>query len=122
MSNTPLTIQNFDIKKLRARAPEAKKSGNDTCYAIPFDYDEKDPLLKIEGNFRVFKHENADGINYSLAISIDDENEEFFSELRPTIAELACEWKTKFLKLKLLKLSDLELVRTTADDKYENLH
>ena len=37
--------------------------------------------MKIEGNFRVFKHINAGRVNYSLAISINDETEEFFSRL-----------------------------------------
>ena len=45
-------------------------------------------LLKIEGNFRVFRHEN-EGINYSLAIGIDDKNEEFFTKLGERMAELA---------------------------------
>ena len=42
---------------------------------IPFEYDEGDPIIKIEGNFRVFKHVNAGRVNYSLAISVNDENE-----------------------------------------------
>ena len=61
---------------------------------------------KIEGNFRVFKHVNN---GYSLAVSIDDKNEEFFSELGQKIATLACENKGKTTKLKSLKPSDLEL-------------
>ena len=53
-NNAPLTIENFDFEKLRAKAFESKKSGVITYFAIPFDYDEKDLLMKIEGNFRVF--------------------------------------------------------------------
>ena len=49
--------------------------------------------MKIEGNFRVFKHVNAGRVNYSLAISVKDENEKFFSELGQKIATLACENK-----------------------------
>ena len=119
----PLTIENFEIHKLRAKAPESKKSGNVTYFAIPIEYEDGEPLIKLEGNFRVMKHENTDGINYSLAISIDDENEEFFSELGQTIAELACEWKTKiFSRLKHLKPSDLELVKSTSNGKYKNVY
>ena len=80
-NNTPLTIENFEIEKLRAKILESKKSGVFTYFAIPFDYDGGDPLIKIEGNFGVFKHINAGRVNYSLAISNNDENEEFFSEL-----------------------------------------
>ena len=79
-------------------------------------------LLKIEGNFRVFKNVNINGISYSLAITIDEENEEFFSELENKIAMLACETKAKFSKLIFLKSSDLELIKTTGDGKYKNVY
>ena len=58
-----------------AKTLESKKSGNVTYFAIPFDYDGEDHLMKTEGNFRVFKHVNAGRVNYSLAISVNDENE-----------------------------------------------
>ena len=118
----PLTIENFEFDKLRAKTPESKKSGNVTYFAIPFKYDEVDPLMKIEGNFRVIKHVNAGRVNYWLAISIDDKSEEFFSELGRKIATLACEKKTKFSKLKSLKPSDLELIKTTDNGKYKNVY
>ena len=60
---------------------------------------------------------NAGRVNYSLAISIDDGNEEFFSELERKIATQSCENKTKFTKLKSLKPSDLELIKTTSNGK-----
>ena len=58
--------------------------------------------MKIDGNFGVFKHVNAGRENYSLAISANDENKEFFSELGCKIATLACENKGKTKKLKSL--------------------
>ena len=70
-NNAPLTIENFDFEKLRAKAFELKKSGDFTYFAIPCDYDGEDPLIKFEGNFRVFKHVNAGRVNYSLAISVN---------------------------------------------------
>ena len=57
-----------------------------------------------------------------MAISINDENEEFFSELEEKIAKLACENKGKTTKLKSLKASDLELIKTTANGKYKNVY
>ena len=102
MPNAPLTIENFDFEKLRAKTFELKKSGDFTYFAITFDNDGKDPLMKIEGNFRVFQHVNKGRVNYSLAISVNDENEEFFSELGCRIAPLACENKGKTTKLKSL--------------------
>ena len=98
----PLTIENFEIDKLRAKPIESKKSGLFTYFAIPFEYDGGDPLIKIEGNFRVFKHVNNGRANYSLAISINDENEEFFSELGCRIATLECENKGYTPKLRFL--------------------
>ena len=74
-NNAPLTIENFDFEKPRAKTFELKKSGVFTYLAIRFDYDGGEPVMKIEGNFRVFKHINAGRVNYSLAISINDENE-----------------------------------------------
>ena len=58
-----------------------------------------DPLIKIEGNFRVFKHVNNGRVNYSLTISVNYENEEFFSGLEQRIASLACENISKNAKL-----------------------
>ena len=75
--NAPLTIENFDFEKLRAKAFESKKSGEFSYFAIPFDYNGGDPVINIEGNFRVFRHVNVSRVNYSLAISVNDENEEF---------------------------------------------
>ena len=91
-NNAPLTIENFDFEKLRSKAFESKKSGVFTFFASPFDYDGEVPLIKIEGNFRVIKHVNAGRVNCSLAISINDKNEEFFSELG---CKIATHWRVK---------------------------
>ena len=116
----PLTIDNFEFDKLRAKSPETKKGGNVTCYSIPFEYEDRKSLLNVEGNFRLFKHENKEGISYSLAIGIDDENEGFFIKLGESMAELAYEQKGKIPKS--FKPSDLELVKTTASGKYKNVY
>ena len=67
---TPLTIDNFEIDKLRAKSPETKKGGNITYYSIPFEYKDRKSLSKVEGNFRVFRHENKEEISYSLAMEL----------------------------------------------------
>ena len=67
--------------------------------------------MKIERNFRVFKHVK----------SINDENEKFFSKLGQRMATLACENKVKTVKLKSFKPSDLELIKTSANGKYKNV-
>ena len=65
----------------------------------------------------MFRHENKERISYSLAIGIDDENEKFFTKLGERTAELAYEQKSKISKS--FKVSDLELVKTTASGKYK---
>ena len=121
-NNAPLTIENIESEKLRAKPFELKKSRVFTYFVIPFEYDGKDPLIKTEGNFGVFKHVNAGRVNYSVAISINDENEKFFGELRERVATLACENKGITPKLKSLKPSDLELIKTSRNGKYKNFY
>ena len=93
---TPLTIDNFEFDKRRAKSPETKRGGNVTYYSVPFEYEDSKSLLKVEGNFRVFRHEIKEGISYSLATGIDDENEEFFTKLGERMAEIAYEQRVKF--------------------------
>ena len=56
----PLTIDDLQFDKLRAKSPGAKKGGNITYCSIPFEYEDRKSLLKIEGSFRTFKHENKE--------------------------------------------------------------
>ena len=116
----PLTIDNFEFDKLMGKSPETKKGGNVTYYSIPFEYEDRKSLLKVEGNFRLFKLESEEGISYSLAIGIDDENEEFFNKLGERMAELAYEQNDKIPKS--FKPSDLELVKTTVSGKHKNVY
>ena len=85
---TPLRISNFEFDKLRAKSPETKKGENVTYYSVAFEYEDRKLLSKIECKFRLFKHDKG---NYSLAIGINDENEEFFTKLGERMAELAYE-------------------------------
>ena len=110
-----LCLMDYEIDKLRAKAPETKMGGNITYYSIPFEYEDGKSLLKVEGDFRLFRHES-----YSLGIGIDDENEEFFTKLGERMTELAYEQKSKCPKS--FKGSDLELVNTTASGKYKNVY
>ena len=110
---TPLTIGNFEFDKLRAKSPETKKGGNVTYYSVPFEYEDRKLLLKIECKFNLFKHTGG----YSLAIGINDENEEFFTKLGESLAELTYEQRRKIPKP--FKASDFELVKTSG--KYKNV-
>ena len=48
MPDAPLTIENLYFDKRRAKAFESKKSGEFKYFAIPFECDGEDPLIKIE--------------------------------------------------------------------------
>ena len=65
--------------------------------------------------FRLFKHDKS---GYSLAIGINDENEEFFTKLGERMAELTYEQRRK--SPKPFKASDFKLVKTSG--KYKNLY
>ena len=54
--SVPLTIETFEFEKLQAKAPEMKTGGEHNYYSIPFEYEENKALIRIHGNFRVFKH------------------------------------------------------------------
>ena len=95
-----------------------KLGGEHNYYSIPFEYEENKALIRIHGNFRVFKHKNSS--SYSLRIRVDDENEAFFESLEEKIAKLSCNFKT-YPKLKL-KPSDLELIKPNSDGKYKNVY
>ena len=116
--SVPLTIEAFKFEKLRAKVPEMKTGGEHNYYSILFQYEENKALIRIHGNFRVFKHKRSS--SYSLRIRMDDENEAFFESLGERIAKLSCNFKT-YPKLKL-KPSDLELIKANADGKYKNLY
>ena len=106
-----LILRNSGLKPLNRRRVESLLN-----FVILFDYDGEDPLMTINRNFRAFKHVNKERVNYSLAISVNDGNEEFFRELGCKIVTLACENKGKTAELKSLKLSDLEFIKTTANE------
>ena len=73
--SVPLTIEDFEFESLRAKAPEIKSSREHNYYFIPFEYKDNKALIKINGSFRVFKHNKSS--SYSLGIRLDDENEGF---------------------------------------------
>ena len=90
--SVPLTIETFEFEKLRAKAPEMIMGGEHNYYSIPFEYEENKALIRIHGNFKVFKHKKSS--SYSLGIRVNDENEAFFESLGERIAKISCNFKT----------------------------
>ena len=114
----PLTIETFDFEKLEAKAPELKKGGEHNYYSISFEYKENKALIRVHGNFRVFKHKKS--TSYSLGIRVDDDNEAFFESLGERVAKLSCNSKG-CPKLKL-EPSDPELIKLNSDGEYKNVY
>ena len=112
--SVPLTIETFEFEKLRAKVPEMKMGGEHNYYSIPFEHEENKALIRIHGNFRVFKHKKSS--SYSLGIRVNDEKEEFFESLGERITKLSCNFKT------YPKPSHLELIKANADGKYTNVY
>ena len=113
--SVPLTIQTFEFEKLQAKVPEMKTGEEHNYYSISFEYEKNKALVRIHGNFRVFKHKKSS--SYSLRIRVDDENEAFFGSLGERIVELSCNFKT-YPKLRL-KPSDLELIKPNSDGEVQ---
>ena len=65
------------------------------------------PLIRIDGDFRLFRFRNKNSDTYSLLITCDPTNESFFRELSKVIAKESC----KILKDKSIKPEDFELIR-----------
>ena len=116
--SVPLTIKNFEFVSLRAKVPEIKSGGEHNYYSIPFEYKDNKALTKINGSFRVFKHNKSS--SYSLGIRLDDENEGFFEDLEKRIRELSCGFKN-YSKIKL-KPTDLELIKPNSNGRYKNVY
>ena len=95
-----------------------RMGGEHNYYSIPFEYEENEALIRIHGNFSVFKHKKRS--SYSLRIRVDDENKAFFESLGERIAELSCNFKP-YPKIKL-KPSDLELIKSYSNGRYKNVY
>ena len=116
--SVPLTIKNFEFVSLRAKAPEIKSGGEHNYYSIPFEYKDNKALIKINGNFRVFKHNKS--TSYSLGIRLDNKKEGFFEDLEKRVRELSCGFKN-YSKIKL-KPTDLEVIKPNLNGRYKNVH
>ena len=103
-----LTIETFKTGKVTSISVNNKSSGGSNYKSIKFAYDGGDiPLLRIDGDFKLFRFRNKNGNTYSLSITCDSTNESFFKELSKVIAKESC----KMLKDKSIKPEDFELIR-----------
>ena len=79
---------------------------------IRFAYDGREvPPIRVDGNFRIFKFENKNGLIYSLMINCTGDNESFFRKLNSSLAIESC----KILKDHTVTPENFELV---TENKY----
>ena len=85
----PLTIENFDISDSFILDPYAGRYGLTLAKFISFGTKKSLPPIRIDGEFKVFINRNGKNKSFSLAISVDESNEEFFKKLEFSLAGLA---------------------------------
>ena len=103
-----LTIETFKTYKITAISVDDKSSRGSNYKSVKFAYDGGEvPLIRIDGDFRLFRFRNKNSDTYSLLITCDPTNESFFRELNEVIAEESC----KILKDESIKPEDFELIR-----------
>ena len=83
-----LTIEMFKTDKITAISVDNKSSGGSNYKSVKFAYDGGEmPLIRIDGDFRLFRFRNKNSDTYSQLITCDPTNESFFRELRNVIAK-----------------------------------
>ena len=101
-------IEKFKTDKITAISVDDKSSRGSSYKSVKFAYNGGEvPLIRIGGDFRLFRFRNKNNDTYSLSITCDPTNESFFRELNKVIAKESC----KILKDKSIKPEDFELIR-----------
>ena len=101
-------IETFKTDKITAISVDDKSSRGSNYKSVKFAYDGGEvPLIRIDGDFRLFRFRNKNSDTYSPSITCDPTNESFFRELSKVIAKESC----KILKGKSIKQEDFELIR-----------
>ena len=107
-----LTIKTFETSKISTAKVSENRSKDFKYKSVTFAYDgEEVPPIRVDGNFRVFKFENKNGLIYSLVINCTGDNESFFRELNSVLANQSC----KILKDHTVTPENFELVK---ENKY----
>ena len=122
--NKPFTVSTFDATKISVDDPESKKSSSFTNVIIPIKYNNDVMTLKIQGRLKIFEHvdENTQKKNYSIGVSITDENRQMFEEIKQKISLLAEGKKPKVKKLNSKYVNfhkeDLNIIKNNSTGEY----
>ena len=86
--NPAIDYYDSDFKLFKAKeqkAGTAKDAKGVNYVTIPFEYDGKKALVKINGSFRTFTNETNGKIGYSVGMAVDHTNEGFLKQLESRI-------------------------------------
>ena len=108
----PLTIENFDVSDSFILDPYAGIHGLTLAKFLSLGTKKSLPPIRINGELKVFI--NNKGKFFSLAISVDESNEEFFKRLEFSLSGLAS------AALPLTKPEDFKLIKESRH--YHNVY
>ena len=110
----PLTIESFDVSDLFILDPYAGRYGLTLAKFISLGTKKSLPPIRIDGEFKVFINKNGKNKSFSLAVSVDKSNEEFFKKLENSLSDLASS------ALPLTEPEDFKLIKESKN--YRNVY
>ena len=109
-----LTTGNFDVSDSFMSEPYLSTYGLTLAKFVSLETSKSLPPIRIDGEFKVFINKNGKNKSFSLAISVDKSNEEFFKRLEHLLSQLASD------VLSLTKPEDFKLIKESKN--YHNVY
>ena len=82
--------ENFDVSVIRSYlTPMRGRYGLTLAKFVSLETRKSLPPIRIDGDFKVFVNKNKGKKSFSLGISVDESNEEFFKSLESSLSGLA---------------------------------
>ena len=110
----PITIENFDASDSFISDPYLGNYGLTLAKFVSLEKRKSLPPIRIGGDLKVFVNKNGENKSFSLAISVDESNEEFFKRLEHSLSELASD------ALPLTEPEDFKLIKESKN--YRNVY
>ena len=110
----PLTTDQFGISDAFILDPNGSKYGLTFIKFISIETNKSLPSIRIDGELKVFMNKNDGKRSFSLAIAVDETNEDFFEKLEAELARLASH------SLPNTKPEDFKLIKESKN--YRNIY
>ena len=107
-------IENFDVSDSFVRDPYLGNYALTLAKFIRLGTHKSLPPIRLDGDFKVFINRTDKGKSFSLAISVDKSNEEFFKGLEHSLSGLVS------FALPLMKPEDFKLIKESKN--YHNVY